>query len=111
MPDICFHIGLYKTASSWMQRTVFPAVGGLGLGSENNKSRILQRMKTCFLECSPTVWRESEGRKLVDDLLASAPSGDTVLYSDEALYRAKIFLDSSHEAQFVCEPHMLATHL
>lgn len=111
MPDICFHIGLYKTASSWMQRTVFPAVGGLGLGSGNNKNRILQRMKACFLERSPDVWQEAEGRELAEDLLACAVSDGPVLYSDEALYRAKIFLDSTREADFTGEPYLLATHL
>lgn len=110
MPDICFHIGLYKTASSYLQKTVFPEVGGLGLGSPHNQNAVLERMKSCFLECSPGIWREEQGRKLADDIERSTPKDANILYSDEALYRAKIFLADTHESLFVAEPYILAEH-
>ncbi|MCC1495977.1 hypothetical protein [Alcanivorax sp. 1008] len=110
MPDISFHIGLYKTASTYLQNAVFPQSGGLGRGSPHNQNDILARVKKSFLYCSPGVWRESHGLMLSEDIKNSSPNSTHILYSDEAIYAARIFGNDARASLAAGEPYHLAEH-
>lgn len=112
MSDIYFHIGLYKTASSYLQWEVFPTVGALGTGPQSAAGNALKKeMVHLFRRRSPTVWRTRRGQRAATRIAELASVSGPVLYSHESLYHGKIFQQQPKRLG-LCDPvHFFATHL
>ncbi len=112
MPDLFFHIGLYKTASSYLQWEVFPAVGALGTGPQPAAAKALKaEMVHLFRRRSPTVWRTRRGQRAARRIAELAPAAGPVLYSHESLYHGKIFQQRPGRLGVRDPVHLLAAHL
>ena len=109
---LTFHIGLYKTASSYLQWQVFPAVGALGTGPQPARAKALKgRMVQLFRRRSPAVWRTRKGQAAAAEIAALARDGGPILYSHESLHHGKIFLQAERRLQVRDPVHLLAAHL
>ena len=101
------HVGLPKTASTFLQERVFPGLGHLEVRSVP-RSRAFRtgadaadghRLFAAALRRSSAVW-EARGTELMDEILRPAGAGDRgLLVSDEAIGRA------------ASRPEALAAHL
>ena len=104
------HIGLPKTASTWLQERVFPQLDHLRfvatprsrLFDEPEDRAMEGRLMACALRRSATVWRATGDalmRELVGEREAWLGNGHDLLVSDEAIGRAG------------SRPEILAAHL
>ena len=79
MPDVIFHIGLHKTATTTLQRQVFPACKGLNyLSSINDVNKFIQAVTTM----DPIYYDASHWRTLVSPY---TPGDMPTLISRESL--------------------------
>ena len=109
---LIFHVGLYKTASSYLQWQIFPQVDALGTGPQPARVKALKtRMVQLFRRRSPSVWRTRKGRATAAEIAALARDDRPVLYSHESLYHGKIFLQGERRLQVRDPVHLLAAHL
>jgi len=109
---LTFHIGLYKTASSYLQWQIFPQVGALGIGPQPTRSKTPKnRMVQLFRRRSPSVWRTRKGQAVAAEIATLAQDDGPILYSHESLYHGKIFLQAERRLQVRDPVHLLAAHL
>lgn len=111
--DLVFHVGLTKTASSFLQRKIFK-------GKMNTLERAIpweddekeaKHFQEVFRCSSPTVWESDYGKKLLPQQLnLTAKANIPVLVSHESLYYQRLFEDQLSEA-LLAEPFLLASHL
>ena len=108
MRTLHLHIGLPKTASTWLQERVFPALGHLDVRAmprtrlfrAPGDAKAEHRLMGCVVRRAPAIW-PAMGDAILDELApsAGAAEGRDLLVSDEAFGRA-----ASH-------PEALGAHL
>lgn len=106
MPDIIFHIGQSRAASTALQRDLFRSIGAIGSLSRISK---FHELRDAFLTKSPDIWKESEGIRLANELLKYQNNG-TILYSEDALSNSLIFQNLDHP-YVLNYPQNLISHL
>lgn len=92
MPDIIFHIGQSRAASTALQRDLFRSIGAIGSLSKLNQ---FHELRDAFHTKSPDFWKGEEGRNLADNLLEYQNNG-TIFYSEDALSNSMIFQNPDH---------------
>ena len=111
MPDLIFHLGLTKTASSFLQRRVFHGKmntmeNAIAWEDDRMEARAFQ---DCFRHNSPFFWRRyGAGDRWFQDRGAK---GSNVLISHESLYEHAPFNDRQGPGNIVCEPFLVSARL
>ncbi|MBK5935378.1 hypothetical protein [Halorhodospira halophila] len=106
--DCIFHIGLGKTATTYLQSEHFPRIGALG---KRQGGRTFRRaFRDAFLSKSPGFWQTRRGRSLIKHLANHSPRRDQVIYTDEALYRPRMYPRQASPIQ-ADQPERLVEHM
>lgn len=82
MNELILHIGYPKTATTYLQKKIFPQVKGLGINSKFNSMSLAKSMTKIALKGNPKLWLESEGKMLLSGI-TSSHGGNIKIYSDE----------------------------
>ena len=111
MTDLIFHIGLTKTASSFLQKKVFLGkMHTLNRAKDWNEDKKEAREFQYFFHSSnPSVWRNTEISKkyFTYDLSVDEP----VVISHESLYEHVPFRPMESKENLVAEPYLLSARL
>ena len=111
MSDLIIHLGLSKTASTFLQQEVF---GGKiftmdrAVDAATDKVHRIE-FAELFLKNSPAVWR-GRGRELLRSYYGNGGETDIIL-SHESLYEQNPFRPVGKEHRMKCEPYLLASRL
>lgn len=111
MTDLVFHLGLTKTASSFMQRRIFNGkMNTLENAIEWQDDRVeAKAFKECFRNNSPFFWRrDGAGDRFFQD---KGGNGRNVIISHESLYEHVPFNDREEPGNIVCEPYLVSARL
>ncbi|MCG5533624.1 hypothetical protein LRF89_09255 [Halorhodospira sp. 9621] len=87
--DCIFHIGLGKTATTYLQSEHFPRIGALG--KRQGSRRFRRALRDVFLHEDPGYWLTQGGQSMIKRLAARKSPEEPIIYTDEALYRAPVF--------------------
>lgn len=87
--DCIFHIGLGKTATTYLQSEHFPRIGALG--KRQGSRRFRRALRDVFLHETADYWLTRSGQSMIKRLAARKPPEEPIIYTDEALYRAPVF--------------------
>lgn len=111
MQDLIFHLGLTKTASSFLQRRVFRGKmntleNAIAWEDDRVEARAFQE---CFRYNSPFYWR----RQGAGDLFFrdKGASGRNIVISHESLFEHVPFNDKEGPGNIVCEPYLVSARL
>ncbi|TQI70405.1 hypothetical protein JM79_1315 [Gramella sp. Hel_I_59] len=111
MPDLIFHIGLTKTASSFLQKKVFNGkMHTLKRAKDwNEDKKEAREFQSFFHSSNPSVWRNPEISKkyFTYDLSLDEP----VVISHESLYEHVPFRPKESKENLVAEPYLLSARL
>lgn len=110
MSDLIFHLGLTKTASSFLQKRVFNGkMNTLDRAvAWNTDAEIASSFQKFFHAHGPSVWRD---RRYIEDYFDYDTSrSSNVLISHESLYNSIPFTDDPSPL-LACEPYLLAARL
>ena len=85
MPDIVFHAGYGKTATTYLQQQILPAVQALGSYSTVSGTKALHRtIRKRIRTNDPRFWKSRKGHDIADRIVASV-SRTPIVYSSEHL--------------------------
>jgi hypothetical protein len=88
MNNLILHIGLPKTGTTTLQKTIFPytedAIYFGRYGWEYDESELLKEMSTCFRSPS-SVWNTGKGKNVLNMILDNANSKKNLIFSDERI--------------------------
>ena len=90
MPDIIFHIGYEKTATTYLQQQIFPQVHALGNAFGVPGNHKLRKKMRSMAHQSPGIWETDAGKSLGNEI-AEISDRNPVLYSQEQLLRPPIY--------------------
>jgi len=111
---LTFHIGLYKTASTFLQKSSFGSSKHIA-GTANSPHHLTKAVQHSFHQRSPWYWHTDKGLQLIKDLLNHHDL--PLIYTGENIYKAKIFnqypraLLDREKSFFQVEPYTIAEHL
>jgi hypothetical protein len=122
MAELCLHIGMSKTATTWLQKSIFPRLFGDAF-RDNPRSRLLQGgihqggLARAFRR-SPEIWRDMGGVLLRELLGRSGATttavGTGMLISDQSagprLFEYGAYVGPHWERERM-DPTMLSAHL
>lgn len=107
--DIIFHIGIPKTASTFLQTEMFPGLNAAG--KRQGHKALRARFRDIFTKRDPSFWATRSGQRTVRELLRTpAAQRNPLLYTDEALAR-RVSFTSRPAPQRTRQPHLVAEHL
>lgn len=100
MPDLIFHVGLGKTATTLLQKQVFPKINALGNGAKEMEKKELEKdFRNAVLFNDESIWGKKEGDKIKRKILKQA-SNNPILYSSEYLLRPTYFYPKFNKVQY-----------
>ena len=113
MPDIIFHIGHGKTATTYLQKQIFPQVHALGNNSVTPGAVELEdKIRQAVLANPADIWKRDTGHDLarqIDGMNSRTP----ILYSSEWLLQPPIwaspcYIAPPQNAEFAIAEHLAA---
>jgi len=112
MPDLIFHLGITKTASTFLQRNVFHGkMNTLSRRKDREEDRKDARdFELFFRSRSPCVWRRGQ---VVDEFLPQVGENvrENILISHESLYEHVPFRPDNLKENILFEPYLLSSRL
>lgn len=111
MPDLIFHLGLTKTASTFLQAQVFHGkMHTLDRRIDREEDRRQAKaFETFFRTHSPNAWATDQGQRFFERYDTEVQSN--VVISHESLYEHVPFRASGQEENLVAEPYLLSERL